>query len=395
MKKIKILRIITRLNIGGPAIHAALLTKELNDDEFESVLMYGSISRGEGDMGYAAEARNIKSLQIPELKRNISFFSDIRAFYRILKYIREYKPQIVHTHTAKAGTLGRIAAILANVPVRVHTFHGNVFHGYFGRLTTRLFILAEKILAQFSDAIIVISDKQKEELVNKYKITTSEKCHVIRLGFELGPFLASEGKKNIFRKKSNFKEDDILVGIVGRLTAIKNHKMFIDSARHACLHAGRHARRALAEKLKFIIIGDGELKSELLAYTRFRGLEKKMFFTGWVKDMDEVYADLNIIALTSISEGTPVSIIEAMAASRPVISTDVGGVKDALGQAGVLVKSGDFEAMGDKISELASSLEKRERFGFLARDTVRGIYSKERLVSELKQLYKKLSAERR
>lgn len=386
LKKIKILRIITRLNIGGPAIHAALLTRELNNNEFESTLIYGSTSKDEGDMSYILENHDIKSVYIPALKRELNPFYDIIAFYRIFKFIKEYKPDIIHTHTAKAGTLGRLAAILANVPIKIHTFHGNIFHGYFNKSSTRFFIFIEKILAKFTQSIIAISQRQKDEIVQKYGITNPKKCSVIKLGFDLAKFLNLSSKEGTFRKRFNFKEDDILVGIVGRLTAIKNHRMFID----AIDHINRTAGKDIIDKIKFVIVGDGEMKEELLAYGRFRRMEKKVSFIGWIKDIDEVYAGLDIAALTSINEGTPVSLIEAMASSKPVISTDVGGVKDAVGETGILVKSGDYKVMSDKISNLAASLEKREELGRRGRDFVRNKYSKERLVSELRELYNDL-----
>lgn len=385
-KKIRILRIITRLNIGGPAIHAVLLTRDLNDTEFESRLISGAVSKNEGDMGYITPSYNVKPVYISSLKREIHPFSDLMACYRIFKYVRRYKPDIVHTHTAKAGTLGRIAAILANVPVRVHTFHGHVFHGYFSTSSTQFFIFIERMLAKFTDAIIAISKGQKEEIVEKYKITNPESCHIIRLGFDLEKFLNSAHKKDVFRKRFNFKEDDILVGIAGRLIPIKNHKMFIDAAGHINKNAGKN----IIDKIKFVIVGDGEMKKELLAYSRFKGLQKKIFFTGWVKDIDEVYAGLDIVALTSINEGTPVSLIEAMSSSKPVASTNVGGVKDAVGDIGVLVDIRDHERMADKILELARSGEKREKLGRLGRDFVRNNYSKGRLIFELKELYRDL-----
>ena len=385
-KKIKILRIITRLNVGGPAIHAALLTKELNNGEFESALIYGSTSKGEGNMDYVLEQYGVNSVYIPALAREINPFRDIAAFYRIFRFIKEYRPDIVHTHTAKAGTLGRIAAMLAGVPVKVHTFHGNVFHGYFNSVITRFFILIERILAKFTDAIITIGKAQKYEIAEKYRIANPGKCRVIKLGFELGKFLDSDRKKNVLRKRLNFNDSDILVGTVGRLAAIKNHKMFIDTVDYI----NKNGTNRLNEKIRYVVIGDGELRNELLEYIKLRKLGEKISLIGWVKDIDEVYASLDIAALTSLNEGTPVSLIEAMASSRPVVSTDVGGVKDAVGEIGLLVKSGDYRAMGDKILELAASAEKREVLGKAGRDFIKERFSKGRLISELKELYNNL-----
>lgn len=386
MKKIKILRILTRLNIGGPAIHAVLLTREFNNDEFESTLLCGSVSDYEGDMGYITDIYNVKPFYLAELKREINPIKDFVAFFSIFKYIRKFKPDIVHTHTAKAGTLGRIAAILAGVPVKVHTFHGHVFEGYFGRISTGFFIFVERFLAKFTDAIIAISPGQRCDIVEKYKITTPDRCRVIRLGFDLEKFLKADEKKNLFRKRFNFKEDDILVGIIGRLAPIKNHKMFIDAA----AYINECKETELIDKTKFIIVGDGEMKEELLIYSKSKGLKEKVVFTEWVRNIEEVYADLDIVALTSINEGTPVSLIEAMTSSKPVVSTDVGGVKDAVGEVGIAVKSGDYKTMANKILDLVSSHEKRKDLGRRGQELVKDKYSKDRLVAELKELYKEL-----
>lgn len=390
MEKIKVLRIITRLNIGGPALHAALLTREFNGGNFESLLLSGSVSGGEGDMGYIAQSYGVKPLCVNSMRKEINPFLDLIAFFSILKHINKYKPHIVHTHTAKAGTLGRLAAILANVPVRVHTFHGNVFSGYFVESLNNFFISIERILARFTDSIIAISEKQKEEIANVYKITSSEKCRIIKLGFDLEKFLAvREG--GAFRKKYNFKEEDILIGIVGRLTRIKNHRMFIDAADYAL----KNAPADLAGKIKFVVIGDGELRKELAAYTKDKKLENSVFFTGWITDMVDVYAGLDMVALTSLNEGTPVALIEAMASFRPVISTDVGAVKDAVGKAGLLVKSGDYADLAKNILELASSSDRRRTLGEMGRNYVKDMYGKDRLFKDLENLYVELLSKKK
>lgn len=386
MGKIKILRIIARLNMGGPAVHTVLLTNEMNDDQFESILMTGSVSNGEGDMGYLAERSSVKPVYIPCLGRAINPFRDIRAFFQMLAYMRRYRPHIVHTHTAKAGALGRLAASISGVPVKIHTFHGHIFAGYFNEITSKFFIFIEKLLAGLTDGIVVVSAMQKEEIAEKYKIADPAKCHVIRLGFDLDQFLTSETRKGKLRKSYNFKDEDILVGIVGRLTAIKNHRLFIDMAEYV---AG-HAPRDIAERIKFVVVGDGELKNTIVEYSKQKGLEDKVYFTGWVTDMAEAYADLDIVTLTSINEGTPVSLIEAMACMKPVVATSVGAVSDTVGECGMLVEGGDYESMGRKVLELCASPETRERLGKIGRDCVRKIYSKERLVFELKKLYKDL-----
>lgn len=391
MKKIKVLRIITRLNIGGPAIHTALLTKELSDDYFESVLMCGRVSKDEGDMGYIVKSYDVNPVYVPSLGREVNPFLDVAALYRMMSFMRKFKPDIVHTHTAKAGALGRIAAILTRVPVKIHTFHGNIFQGYFDDKKARLFLLIEKILAKFSDVIIAISPSQKSDVTKKYRITDSEKCRVVKLGFDLDRFLRDPGKQSAFRAKLKIREGDILVGIVGRLVPIKNHKMFVNAANHVI----KHAQAGLRNKIRFVIIGDGQERQEIQAYVKVKKLEGVVLFAGWETNMVDVYEGLDIVALTSLNEGTPVSLIEAMTASRPVVATDVGGVRDATGNAGILVKSGDYRAMADEILGLAMSSERRVGLGARGCELVKKTYGKARLVSELRGLYEEALTRRK
>lgn len=391
MKKIKVLRIIARLNIGGPAIHTALLTKELSDDYFESVLMCGSVSKNEGDMGYVVKSYDVNPVYIRSLRREINPFHDAAALYRMMRFMHKFKPDIVHTHTAKAGALGRIAAALMFVPVKIHTFHGNIFHGYFGNKKARLFLFIERILAKFSDVIVAISPSQKDDVINKYRITNPEKCRVVKLGFDLDRFLRDPEKQSAFRIRLKIKEDDILVGIVGRLVPIKNHKMFVNAADHVI----KHAPARLRNKIKFAIVGDGQERQEIQAYVKFKKLESVVLFTGWETNTVDVCAGLDIIALTSLNEGTPVSLIEAMTASRPVVATDVGGVRDVVGDAGIIVKSGDYRVMAKEILGLAMSSEIRSRLGARGCELVKNTYGKARLVSELRELYEETLTRRK
>ncbi len=228
MGKVKILRIIARLNIGGPARHVAILAEGLNKDRFDSTLVYGGIEDGEGDMSYLAGDGAIKREFIPELGRSINPFADMAALIKIMAVIKRERPHIVHTHTAKAGTLGRIAAICAGVPAKVHTFHGHVFYGYFNKIVTWYFLLIERILAGFTDRIVAISRSQKDDLLRRYKIGSMDKYRVINLGLDLEPFLRLEDKRGLFRERHRIDKDAVLIGIIGRLVPIKNHRMFID-----------------------------------------------------------------------------------------------------------------------------------------------------------------------
>lgn len=377
-----IVRVIARLNIGGPAIHTVLLSSELNKRGCRDVLVCGTVDDSEGDMMYLARENNVAPIVIPQLCREISPMRDIKSFAALYSIMRRERPDIVHTHTAKAGTLGRLAALCAGVPVKVHTFHGHVFDGYFSPMKARVFLLIEKFLALFTNKVVVVSELVKNEIVNTLKVTTESKCVVVPLGFDLSRFLECEKASGAFRKELGLGSDTVLVGIVGRLVPIKNHKMFLDVAK-------KIMTKNPGAKIRFVIIGDGECADGLKAQAKSLDLEKHVIFTGWKRDLAAVYADLDIVALTSLNEGTPVSIIEAMASRKPVIATDVGGVGDLIvqGENGYLVKSGDAEGFADKLSDLIRNADKRASFGTSGRDHVRQKYSKERLVNDIESLY--------
>jgi len=394
MKKVKIMRIIARLNIGGPAIHTVLLTEGLDKNKFTSLLACGSLSKDEGDMSYYAEEKNVTPYFIPELKRELNFHNDSIALKKIYQLITRENPDIIHTHTAKAGTLGRTAGIIRNIflpPGRkiklIHTFHGHALNGYFNTVKNKIFILIERVLAFFSDRIITVSESVKEELI-RLKIAGENKITVIPLGFELEKFLKSSCKN---------KRDFFHIGIVGRLVPIKNHRLFLEAAAKLIDYAPQ-------VKLRFKIIGDGELKKELLEYSSRLKIDKFVDFLGWSKNLVEVYEDLDILTLTSDNEGTPVSLIEAMACAKPVIATEVGGVADLLGKELEKEPDRNFKIRENGISiptkspdPLASALifaienpQKREEWGINARNFVKDTFTKERLLKDIETLYGKV-----
>ena len=374
----KIVRIIARLNIGGPARNAVLLSEGFRD----TVLVCGEVEGSEGDMMYLAREKGIKPVIIKELGRELSWKDDWLAFWKIYKIICKEKPDIIHTHTAKAGTLGRMAGILYNLnqprrmpsatcAVLVHTFHGHVFHGYFGRIKTAFFICVERFLALFTDKIITVSENLKKELVEKFKITPENKISVIELGFELD---------ELFKLPPRENKEVINIGIVGRLVPVKNHKMLFKVAKRV---------KGKGLRVKIAVIGDGEMREELEKYVIELGIEDKVEFRGWIKDLKAIYEGLDIVVLTSLNEGTPVSLIEAMAAGRPVVTTNVGGVKDIVedGKSGYLVESGNVEEFTKKLLELVRDPEKRRTFGQNGRNIVKNRFTKERLIKDTKELY--------
>ncbi|OGP62374.1 MAG: hypothetical protein A2V65_01825 [Deltaproteobacteria bacterium RBG_13_49_15] len=404
-KRVKILRMIARLNIGGPAIHVFLLTKGLNPEKFDSTLVTGIISPQEGDMSYLLESQDIKTIVIPELQREISFKMDLKTIAKIFRSLIKERPDIVHTHTAKAGTSARLAALVYNTiqgkKVRVvHTFHGHIFEGYFSKGKSMFFVLIERLLATISDAIVAISKTQKTDLVEKYRIAPLHKIKTIELGFDLEPFLKSASLKGRFRRSIGIDDETILIGIIGRLVPIKNHMMFLRAAKRLIDQNPRH-------KIKFLIVGDGELRETLEQKCREYELIDYVTFCGWVRDVSLVYADLDILALTSINEGTPVSIIEAMASSVPVVATDVGGVRDLLGipdslsasdgfmpcERGILCRNKDVNGFSKGLehiihSRTAGGDERVSR----ARSFVRERFNQKRLLKDMESLYHEIMA---
>lgn len=386
-KKIKIIRIIARLNIGGPAIHTCLLTKHFNNSEYDSLLINGELSDGEGDMSYLLGDGTVFHKHIASLQREISPIADLKSIIELYKLFKKEKPDIVHTHTAKAGMVGRLAAFLARVPVRIHTYHGHVFSGYFTPLKTKMFIMIERFLALISTKIIVISEKQKSEICNKYKISPREKVAIIRLGFDMENYDSLEKYKNYWRKKFNIPNNAPIVGIIGRLTAIKNHKLFLQIANEIYNKINN---------VHFLIIGDGELKNELKNEINELSLKPNIHFTGWITDIPLLYSDIDILLLTSLNEGTPVAIIEAMHYGIPAVSTNVGGVSDLIknGENGFVVNSFNPEDFSPVILKLLDNPKLRRKIGNAGQSFIKEKFSAKRLISDLDQLYRQLLIKR-
>lgn len=384
MEKTKIVRIITRMNVGGPAIQAALLQGGLDERNFSSILITGPVTENEGDMSYLAAESGFKPLVIRELKRELDIVKDVICFFKLYGIIKKERPDIVHTHMAKAGTLGRLAAKFAGVPVIIHTYHGHVFHSYFSRFKTRAILLIERIMARFTDKIIVISRRQEADISSYLKLKDGSKLALIPLGLDLNRFMEGnkEEARDRVRRELRIPGEAIVVGTVGRLTAVKNHKMFLEAA-------GEIKKKFTDRGIKFLIVGDGELRGELTALSGLLGLYDDTIFTGWRKDMDSVYSAMDIVALTSLNEGTPVTLIEALANARPVIATDVGGVRDVAedGKSGYIVPKDDVSAFAEAASALIEHKDKRDSFSLYGRNSVREKHSKGKLIKSIEELY--------
>jgi len=407
----KIIRIIARLNVGGPAKHVVWLTSGLKDSGFDTLLVTGKVPEGEEDMSYFAAEMGVIPHYFSEMSREISLNDAVTVWKLYRLFLRE-RPDIVHTHTAKAGTVGRTAGFLyrwltpgvfIGKPRQckfVHTYHGHVFHSYYGRSRTRLFLAVERLLARLvTDRLIVVSKQQSIEIGEKFRVGRSGQIKVIPLGLDLGLFADHASRRTKFRHELCIPDHTILIGIVGRLTEIKNHQMFLRVVARlkeidpACWRQGA---------VRFIVIGDGGLRDGLEYQTEELGLEKDVIFVGSRKDPEYFYPALDVVALTSHNEGTPLTLIEAMANARPVVATSVGGVVDLLGDVvedgpyqvcrrGIAVDAGDEEAFVSALSRIIRDRSLRQELGERGLEFVEVNYSKERLFEDIKDLYDELS----
>lgn len=383
-KKIKVLRIINRFNLGGPTYNATFLSAFLSD-KFETKLIGGEHEEYEGESLFIPHKYGVEPEIIDSLQREINFNNDKKAYLQIREIIREYKPDIVHTHASKSGAIGRLAASKENVPVIVHTFHGHVFHSYFGKLKTLFYKKVERNLAKKSSAVIAISDIQRNELVNIHKIIPKDKAKVINLGFDLTKFQTDQEKKRLdFVDEYNIEEEEICIGIIGRLTDIKNHDMFFEVMDKVVSKSN--------QKIRVFVVGGGELMDTLMLKANdIEGRHNKTIFTftSWIKNVDVPLARLDVVCLTSHNEGTPVSLIEAQAANVVVMSTNVGGVKDIVDENNTAFIIDDFsiEEYTNKLLELIENKEKRIKMSQNGWNYVKDRFHYTRLCNDVEKLY--------
>lgn len=384
----KVLRIINRFNIGGITYNVSYLSKYLAP-EYETLLVGGPEEEGEDSSLYIPEGLGLKPRVLKQFQREINFKADYKAYKEIKKIIREFKPDIVHTHASKAGAIGRLAAIHCKVPLIIHTFHGHVFHSYFGKLKTNFYKIIERYLAKHSTAIIAISNKQKEELSELFHIAPKQKIHVVPLGFDLTRFTQNKEKnREAFREKYNLKEDQIAIGIIGRLAPIKNHSLFIEAI--------AFLKQNGFTNFKGFIIGDGDTKDSIIESCKTHHVtwsnnstdKVDVCFTSWITNIEWALHGLDIVTLTSLNEGTPVSIIEAQAAGKYVVATNVGGIEDVLHpECGLLSEINDKTSFYINLlntcrnkNHLLQSVEKGEQWALTK-------FSYTRLVEDMRHLY--------
>lgn len=384
-RKAKVARGIARLNIGGPSRQACFLHTRLADT-FETVLITGRLDEGEGDMSFLLESdRGV--YQLGSMSRPLKFWDDLVSAFRFYRILRKERPDILHTHTAKAGALGRVAALFARTPLRVHTYHGHVFSGYFPPLKTKAFIAIERMLNCFTDRVIAISQSQATDLCELYKVVPRNKVTVVRTGHDLSAYEQLEPTRE-FRQRLGLPLDAIIVVWAGRMVPIKNVGLLAQVIRNCVSLPDLH----------FAIVGDG---SDRHVLEESIGNVGNVTLLGWHSDMANIWKAADIALGTSINEGTPAAFIEAMAAGKPFVSTAVGGVVDltvapvadrrgCIEAANCMLAPPSAEVIVECLRALATNAELRKRMGTAGRKFVFESYDREMLSAQITDLYQEL-----
>ena len=387
-RPIRLIQVIARLNIGGPAIHVITLTKQLERMGYAPMLVRGQEGRREGNMDYLARELEVEPVRVAGLQREPGW-RDLQALLALIRLMRNERPHVVHTHAAKGGTLGRLAALARGprrtTPVLVHTYHGHSLAGYFTPRTEAVYRSVERVLARRTDALVAVSEQVRDDLV-ALRIAPADRFVVIPLGFDLSPFLVDRDARLqarvALRQELGIPSEAIVVTLVARLAPIKRVDRFLRSA----------AGLLDVDGLHFLIVGDGELHGQLRASADAQGLAGRATWAGFRRDMPEVCFASDVVVLCSDNEGTPVSLIEAGAAQVPTVSTRVGGVGTVVldGDTGILVERDSERALSEAIRTLAADKSMRERMGAAGRTHVLATFSLDRTLSDLDALYRRL-----
>ncbi len=384
---IPLVRVISRFAVGGSAIQAISLTRLL-EPRYRTTLVKGVEGPREGDLDDLAAALGVQPVVLPSLQRELRA-RDVRAVWDLVGILRRERPAILHTHTAKAGTVGRIAAILAGRSrprVIVHTFHGHVLEGYFSPLRSAFFRAVERILARFTTRLIVVSEEVKRDLI-RLRIADRDRIEVVPLGFDLEPLVVSDADRmrlrESLRSELSIPLDRRVVTFVGRIVPIKRVDRFLAVARRL---------RERRDDVHFLIVGDGELRPELESSVIARELGDRVTWTGIRRDLAAIYSASDVVALTSDNEGTPVSLIEAQAVGVPVVTTDVGGARAVVedGVSGRILERSDESGIADAIDEILSDSDRASQFTVAGRTSALSRFSLARLVGDIDELYTRL-----
>jgi glycosyltransferase involved in cell wall biosynthesis len=396
----RLVRIVNRLNIGGPTFNVAYLTKYLAP-KYQTDLIAGRLDEGEKSSAYILDELGLAPIYAEHLCKEIRPGEDWRGYQELKRLIAERNPTIVHTHASKSGALGRLAAFACKVPIVVHTYHGNYFNNtYFSPQKTQFLMAIDRYLARRSSAIVAISQLQYDDLVTHYRIAPAHKVHVVPNGFDLDRFQQQmDAKRADFRAKYHIAPDTVVVGHVGRFVPIKNHALFLE--------AYAQLRKQQTGPMVAVLVGDGELRADVEAQIRALGLRMQqgdvppadgpadVILTSWITQIDWALAGMDVVALSSLNEGTPVSLIEAQAAQRPVVSTDVGGVRDTIRHdvSGLAVPNQDAAAFAKAMGQLVQNEDLRHQMGQAGLEFVGKKYSYQRLVADMDALYTELLAQ--
>jgi glycosyltransferase involved in cell wall biosynthesis len=386
-RPLKVLRIIARLNVGGPGRHVVLLDRGLRARGYHTLLVHGAVGAGEASLEHLARSGDVPVLVLAELGPRLSLFSDARAFAKLVRLTFRETPDVIHTHTAKAGALGRISAALYNAtrPRRrralvVHTFHGHVLDGYFGAVGNALVRITERALAMLTDCIITISPSQHVDIVSRFRVARESRVTTIPLGLDLQALLTATAEPSRLRDQLGIPSDHIVFGFVGRFVPIKDLVTLV----HAFASVA-----AVVPNAWLLLAGDGPMRAEIQTAAERAGIARQVHFAGWVEDLVRVYGAMDVCVLSSLNEGTPVALIEAMASGKPVVATAVGGVPDVIddGRTGLLVPARNASALAAAMIALAQDGGRRAQMGQSGRYDVANRFTHVRLVDDIDRLY--------
>jgi glycosyltransferase involved in cell wall biosynthesis len=372
--------------MGGPTLHVSYLSAGLRERGYETILVAGSVSKGEQSMAYVAEELDVPVVTIPHLHREISPVRDLLATWRLARMMRVERPTILHTHTAKAGAVGRAAALLAGrsrPPIIVHTFHGHVLRGYFGRFWTGFFRLLERLLARITDVLVAVSPEVRDELV-ALGVAPASKFRVIRLGIELDNRISPDGTARAeTRRVMGVPDDRFLVGWIGRMTGVKRTDVLLK---------GFRALRDEGVDAVLCMVGDGPDRGAVEELAGELGIVRDCLFAGYQEEVGPFFAAFDVFVLPSGNEGTPVTAIEALAGGCPVVATRVGGVPDVVedGVDGYLIEPAAVQELAARLAELARDPELRTRMGAAGRERMQSRYAVDRMVDDVDRLYREL-----
>jgi len=391
LRKIKVVHIITRFDKGGSAENTLLTVLGLNKEKYSILLIKGLSLESEmsdeeslavSESLKIAEENNIKVINLPFLVRKIAPLTDLKALFTLFKILRKERPDIVHTHTSKAGFLGRFASFLARVPIIIHTPHGHVFHSYFGPTLTKIFVIAEKILSLITDKIITLTNRERDEHIER-RIAPLNKFITIHSGVDLDRFMNLNIDIKKKKKELNIPQDFYVIGTVGRLVPIKGHKYLVSAAEMIIKEF---------PKTVFVIVGDGFLKPILERHAEALGIRKNIVFTGWRKDVPEILYLFDVLVFPSLNEGMGRVMIEGMSLGKPIVASNVGGIRDLIedGKNGLLVPPRDSNALRKAISRLIRNKKLAEGLGKIGKMEVYPDFDASTMVKKIDNLYESL-----